>query len=383
MSHSNSVFSQLLKLISRHEFETLAKTHHKGRVLRTMSRWSQFVALSFAQLAGRCSLRDIVSNLDKQRRKSYHLGIAKVSRSSLARVNEQQPYQLYEGLFWKLLARCQSLAPRHGFRFKNKLYSLDASTIDLCLSLFPWAKFRKTKGAIKLQVGLDHDGFLPVFMTITEGKQQDITQGRSLELDAGSIVVFDRGYTDFTWFNLLNSKGIYFVTRLKANTKYRVISRHPVNKEQGITSDQTLILTGPKADTCPIKLRRMGYRDPQTGKHYVFLTNQFELAAKTIADIYKSRWQIELFFKCIKQNLKIKSFVGTSKNAVMTQIWVAMCMYLMVAYLKFCSKLDLSIQQIIRLFQVNLFERRDLWGLLKGDPPGPIETQVQIQFTFS
>ncbi|NKC16079.1 MAG: IS4 family transposase [Gammaproteobacteria bacterium] len=383
MSHSNSVFSQLLKLISRHEFETLAKTHHKGRVLRTMSRWSQFVALSFAQLAGRCSLRDIVSNLDKQRRKSYHLGIGKVSRSSLARVNEQQPYPLYEGLFWKLLARCQSLAPRHGFRFKNKLYSLDASTIDLCLSLFPWAKFRKTKGAIKLHVGLDHDGFLPVFMTITEGKQQDITQGRSLELDAGSIVVFDRGYTDYTWFNLLNSKGIYFVTRLKANTKYRVISRHPVNKEQGITSDQTLILTGPKADTCPIKLRRMGYRDPQTGKHYVFLTNQFELAAKTIADIYKSRWQIELFFKCIKQNLKIKSFVGTSKNAVMTQIWVAMCMYLMVAYLKFCSKLDLSIQQIIRLFQVNLFERRDLWGLLKGDPPGPIETQVQIQFTFS
>ncbi len=173
---------------------------------------------------------------------------------------------------------------------------------------------------IKLHVGLDHDGFLPVFMTITEGKQQDITQGRSLELDAGSIVVFDRGYTDFTWFNLLNSKGIYFVTRLKANTKYRVISRHPVNKEQGITSDQTLILTGPKADTCPIKLRRIGYRDPQTGKHYVFLTNQFELAAKTIADIYKSRWQIELFFKCIKQNLKIKSFVGTSKNAVMTQI---------------------------------------------------------------
>ncbi len=190
MSHSNSVFSQLLKLISRHEFETLAKTHHKGRVLRTMSRWSQFVALSFAQLAGRCSLRDIVSNLDKQRRKSYHLGIGKVSRSSLARVNEQQPYPLYEGLFWKLLARCQSLAPRHGFRFKNKLYSLDASTIDLCLSLFPWAKFRKTKGAIKLHVGLDHDGFLPAFMTITEGKQQDITQGRSLELDAGSIVVF-------------------------------------------------------------------------------------------------------------------------------------------------------------------------------------------------
>ena len=220
-------------------------------------------------------------------------------------------------------------------------------------------------------------------MTITEGKQQDITQGRSLELDAGSIVVFDRGYTDFTWFNLLNSKGIYFVTRLKANTKYRVISRHPVNKEQGITSDQTLILTGPKADTCPIKLRRMGYRDPQTGKHYVFLTNQFELAAKTIADIYKSRWQIELFFKCIKQNLKIKSFVGTSKNAVMTQIGVAICMYLMIAYLKFCGQLDLSIQPIIRLFSTHLFERRDLWGLLKKDPPDPIETQVQIQFTFS
>ena len=383
MSHHNTVFSQILKLVSRHEFETLAKTHHEGRVLRKMSRWSQFVSLSFAQLAGRCSLRDIVSNLSKQRHKSYHLGIGSVNRSSLARVNEKQPYQLYEALFAKLLTRCQQLAPKHGFRFKNKLYSFDASTIDLCLSVFPWATFRKAKGAVKLHLGLDHSGYLPTFMTITEGKTHDIVEGRSLDLDSGSIVVFDRGYTDYTWFNLLNSKGIYFVTRLKKNAKYRVINRNKVNKSQGLTSDQTIILTGTKADTCPIELRRIGYRDPETGQHYFFLTNQFKFVAKTIADIYKSRWQIELFFKCIKQNLKIKSFVGTSKNAVMTQIWVAICTYLIVAYLKFCGKLDLSIQQIIRLFQLNLFERRDLWGLLKEDPPDPINCHYQAQLVFS
>ncbi len=383
LSHNNTVFSQLLKLVSRHEFETLAKTHHEGRSLRKMSRWSQFVSLSFAQLAGRCSLRDIVSNLSKQRAKSYHLGIGHVSRSSLARVNEQQPYDLYESLFYKLLSRCQQLAPKHGFRFKNKLYSLDASTIDLCLSVFPWATFRRKKGAIKLHVGIDHAGHLPTFMAISEGSKHDITLGRTLELEKDSIVVFDRGYNDYKWFNSLNSTGVYFVTRLKKNAKYKIIERRQVNKKQGVTSDQTIILTGTKADDCPIKLRRVGYRDPETGKHYFFLTNQFTLVSKTIADIYKARWQIELFFKCIKQNLKIKSFIGTSKNAVMTQIWIAMCNYLIIAYLKFSGKLDMSIQQIIRLFQINLFERRDLWGLFKDEPPDPINYSPQTQMVFS
>ncbi len=225
MSHHNTVFSQLLKLVSRHEFETLAKTHHEGQSLRKMSRWSQFASLSFAQLTGRCSLRDIVDNLSRQSSKSYHLGMGEVSRSSLARVNKKQPYQLYEDLFYKLLSRCKQLAPRHGFKFKNKLYSFDSSTIDLCLSVFPWAMFRRAKGAIKLHVGIDHDGFLPTFMTVTQGKKHDVTAARTLKLDKGSIVAIDRGYTDYSWYNLLNTKGIYFVTRIKKNTCYRVKER--------------------------------------------------------------------------------------------------------------------------------------------------------------
>lgn len=382
MSHHNTVFAQLLKFVSRHEFETLAKQHHEGQKLRKMSRWSQFVALSLAQFAGRSSLRDIVSNLSAQTSKLYHLGSGQVTRSSLARVNEAQPYTLYEALFHKLLSRCQSLAPRHGFRFKNKLYSLDASTIDLCLSVFPWAKFRTTKGAVKLHVGLDHDGLLPSFVTVTDGKSHDVTIGRTLDLPVDSIVVMDRAYIDYSWFNALNTKGIFFVTRQKRNARYRVIERRPVLKNKNLTSDQTIVLTGTKADNCPIPLRRIGYRDPETGKQYVFLTNNFTLAAKTIADIYKARWQIELFFKCIKQNLKIKSFVGTSKNAVLTQIWIAMCTYLLLTWIKFSSRIERSLQQMIRLLQLNLFERRELLPLLKGAPPNPPDIPTQTQLGF-
>ena len=383
MAHHNTVFSQILKLVPRHEFESLARTHHQGRKLRKMTRWSQFVSLGLAQLAGRASLRDVVSNLKAQAGKLYHLGCGSVNRSSLARINEQQPHSLYEALFGKLLARCQALGPRHRFRFKNTLYSLDASTIDLCLSVFPWAKFRTTKGAVKLHVGLDHDGYLPAFVQITEGRVHEVNLARKLDLPGGSIVVFDRGYTDYAWYNHLNSEGIYFVTRQKTNACYTVIKRHAVSRTSGITSDQTIRLSGAKADQCPIRLRRIGYRDPDTGKHYVFLTNAFQLSASTIAAIYRERWQIELFFKWIKQNLKIKSFLGTSRNAVMTQIWVAMCMYLLLAYIRFMSKLGLGMQQILRLLQLNLFDRRDLNALLRGDPPEPQISPLQTRLQFA
>ena len=379
MAHHNTVFSQLLKLVSRHEFENLAKQHHEGQKLRKMSRWSQFVALSLAHFSGRSSLRDIVSNLSAQAARLYHLGTGNVSRSTLSRVNESQPYTLYEALFHKLLSRCQGVAPKHGFRFGNKLYSLDSTTIDLCLSVFPWAKFRRAKGAVKVHIGLDHDGLLPSFVSISDGKKHDVTVGRVLEFPADSIVVMDRAYTDYTWFKALNDKGIFFVTRQKRNATYRIIERREVIKSKGLTCDQTILITGAKAKTCPIPLRRIGFRDAETGKHYVFLTNNFHLAAKTIADIYKSRWQIELFFKCIKQNLKIKSFVGTSKNAVMTQIWIAMCAYLLLAWIKFSSQIDRSLQQMIRLLQLNLFERRELLPLLRGDPPEPIDNNIHPQ----
>jgi putative transposase len=284
-------------------------------------------------------------------------------------MNEDKPYALYEALFGRLLARCQSKAPKHSFRFKNPLYSLDASTIDLCLSVFPWAQFRSTKGAVKLHVGLNHNGYLPEFVTITDGKDADITVGRTLNFPKGSIVAIDKGYNDYSWYNQLTEKGIFFVTRLKSNARHRVVHRHSVLKDKGLICDQTIEFTGTQTSKkCPIQLRRIGYRDAVTGKRYTFLTNNFKLSARTIADIYKARWQVELFFKWIKQNLKIRSFIGTSKNAVMTQIWVALCVYVLLAFLKFQSQLAKSMQQLLRLLQLNLFEKRDLMALLRGEP---------------
>ena len=377
MAHHNTVFAQLLKFVPRHEFETLANQHHCGRSFRTASRWSQFVTLAMAQLAGRSSLRDIVENISAQAHRLYHLGSAKLTRSNLSRINEDKPCALYEALFGKLLSRCQGMTPDHDFRFNNPLYSLDASTIDLCLSAFPWADFRTTKGAIKLHVGLNHAGYLPEFVTITDGKTSDIEAGRALDFPKGSMVAIDRGYNDYAWYNQLTEKGIFFVTRLKSNAKTCVVSRRMVLSGKGLTSDQTIEFTGAlTVKKCPIQLRRIGYRDPETGKHYIFLTNNFKLAAKTIADIYKARWQVELFFKWIKQNLKIKSFIGTSKNAVMAQIWIALCVYLLLAFIKFQSKLKKSMQQILRLLQLNLFEKRDLMALLRGDPPLDRKTAI-------
>ena len=312
-------------------------------------------------------MRDVVENVSAQEHRLYHLGSAKLSRSNLSRINENKPYDLYEALFGKLLERCQKQVPGHGFRFKNELYSLDASTIDLCLSVFPWARFRENKGAIKLHVGMNHKGHLPEFVTITDGKRHDVTQGRRIDFPPGSIVAVDRGYTDYKWYKQLSDKGIFFVSRMKSNAKVAVVERREVDRSTGLTSDQTIEYTGYySAKDCPIPLRRVGYRDAETGKRYVFITNNFKLSPLTIAKIYKARWQIELFFKWIKQNLKIKSFMGTSKNAVMTQIWIALCVYLLLAFLKFQSKTVKSMQQILRLLQMNLFEKWSLTDLITG-----------------
>lgn len=370
MSHHNTIIGQLLKLVSRHEFETLSKKHHVGRALRKITRWEQFVAMSMGQLSGRKSLRDITSNFRSQQHKLYHLGAKSVARSTLARVNEQQPHTLYENLFNVLYTRCQQHAPRHGFRFKNKLFSLDTSLVDLSLKLFPWSDYNRKRGAMKLHVGLDHAGMLPAFATITDGKQSDVSFARTLDLPKGSILVCDKGYMDYEWYKRLENKSIFIVTRLRKNQVYRILERHQNDSASGLTSDQTIELTGIKAQELKLApMRRIGYRDPETGKHYEFLTNHFGLAAQTIADIYKARWQIELFFKCIKQNLKIKHFLGTSRNAIKTQIWIALCTYLLIHYIKFCSKAIMSFQSILRLLQVNLFERRDLIDLILGKPP--------------
>ena len=367
MAHCNTILSQILKLVPRHEFEALANKHHSGRMFRSASRWSQFVIMAFGQLSGRRSLRDLVDNISAQQQRLYHLGSAKLSRSNLSRINENKPHELYQSLFAALLKRCQTVAPGHGFRFNNELYSMDASTIDLCLSVFPWASFRKAKGGIKLHVAMNHKGNLPEFVTVTEARTHEVNEGRRVDFPKGSIVAVDRGYTDYEWYKTLTDKGVYFVARLKSNATTRIVQRREVDRSKGLSSDHTIEFTGvTTSKRCPIQLRRIRYRDPTTGKRYEFLTNNFLLAASTIAAIYKSRWQIELFFKWIKQNLKIKSFLGTSKNAVMTQIWIALCVYLLIAYLKFVSKSKKSMQQILNLLQMNLFEKWCIDDLIHG-----------------
>jgi putative transposase len=380
MAYHDSVLSQLLKLVPRLEFEKQANRVDGKRRSDALSRWSQFVALTIGQLGGRRSLRDIEATARSQGHHRYHLGNQSISRSSLGRANEQLDYRFYEGLFQSLYQRCMSNQRRHGFRFKNKLFSLDASLIDVSMKVFPWVNFGRKKSAFKLHLGLDHDGLIPAFACVTQGKVSDMVQARQLALPKGSVVVFDKGYNCYRWHNSLTENGIFFVSRIRGNAKYRVLERHAVNGCSGISSDQTIEYTALRKDGDKLTpIRRIGYRDPETGKHYVFISNQFSWSARTIADIYKQRWQVELFFKWIKQNLKIKAFLGNTENAVMTQIMAALCVYLLLAFLKFQSKIDKSLQQIIRLLQLNLFTRRSLLDLLQPpDQPGLPPPQLKL-----
>lgn len=374
MAHHNTVFSQILKLIPRHEFSSLSIKHDGPRRRDAMTRWTQFVAMSTAQLTGRSSLRDIESTLDSQTNLRYHLGSGKIKRTTLARINKQLSAQFYQTLFTKLYSRCQSHSPKHSFRFKKKLFSLDASLINVSLKVFPHRDYNRKKAAYKLHLGLDHDGLIPAFAAVTAGKVGDQMQARLMSFPKDSVVVFDKGYADYSWHNQLTNKGIFWVTRIRGNAKYRVVERREVNKSQGITSDQTIEYTGmvSKKNTLS-QVRRIGFHDKETNKHYVFITNHFEWSAKTIAEIYKQRWQVELFFKWIKQNLKIKSFLGNTDNAVMTQVMVALCTYLILAFIKFQSKFKQSLQQMVRLIQTNLFAKRNLVELFR--PPPDIQIQ--------
>ncbi len=386
MAHSNTVFHQLLHLLDRHDFRKIERNGFRAkRKYRTLNRWGQFVVMMFAQITRRSSLRDIVHQFQFQATRLYHLGILVVKRTTLADANNKRSAEFFQALFEHQYAKCAALAPRKKFRFKNKLFSFDATTVDLCLSLFPWAKFRTTKGGIKLHTLLDHDGYLPAFIKVTAAKVADITVAKLLKLPAFSIVVLDRAFLDFAWLYKLNKRKVFFVTRMKKRINYRVVKRRKVLKIKGLTSDQTIEFTGTKAEDCPIQLRRVGYRDLETGQHYVFLTNIFHLSARTIADIYRERWQIELFFKWIKQNLKIKSFFGTSENAVMTQIWVAIITLLLLAYYKFRAKLNHSLSQILKLLQLNLFDRRNIWQLFDPGPTKhmlPNRDQLSLNFSY-
>jgi putative transposase len=383
LSHNNTAFHQLLKPLSRHDFESLAKQHHSGQKLRSASRWDQFIGMSMSQLSGRQSLRDIEANLAAQQDKLYHLGAKPIARSTLARLNEHQPAQLYEAVFYKLLHRCKRQSSNHKFRFKNPLYSLDASAINLSLKLFPWAAHRADTANVKLSVGLNHGNMLPEFVALSDGNENDMVQGRKFVFPEGSIVAFDKGYVDYQWFGSLTEQGVSFVTRLRPKAVYQVLECRPVVKSKGITSDQIIQLNSAHAiKRGAPKLRRVGFVDEQSGKSYVFLTNNFTLCAATIAAIYKDRWQVELFFKAIKQNLKIKAFVGLSKNAILTQLWIAMITYLLVAFARHSAKTGWTVQRILRVIQLNLFERRSLLEILKPDPPRHKKSEPQMRLAY-
>jgi len=361
------MFSQILQFFPRAEFQMLVKESKSERHARGFSSWSQFVSMLFCQLGRAFSLREITSGLRSCEGKLKHLGISAPSHSTLAYANEHRPWQLYEMLFLKLLDRCHSQLNlgKHKFHFNNQLVSLDSTTIDLCLEMFNWAHFRRTKGAIKLHLILDHDGYLPSFAIITDGKTSDINVARQLHFDPNTIVVDDRGYNDYALFGKWCANHIYFVTRMKENAAYKVVKIYPLPRDRHIIRDEIIELTGVGAyEKCPYQLRRIEFYNDEKQEALVFLTNHLNLAASTIAAIYKERWQIEIFFKALKQNLKIKTFVGTSANAVRIQIWTALIAMLILRFLQLRSRFGWSLSNLVALLRMNLFTHRDLLAWL-------------------
>lgn len=381
MSHHNIVLSQLLRLVPRHEFDQLAKQHDGKRRQGSLNRWTQFVALSVGQLGGRRSLRDIESSLAAQPRHRYHLGSQSISRSALGRANEQLDFRFYEALFSRLYQYASRQAPRHGFALKEKLFSLDASLIDVSMKLFPEANYNRMKAAFKLHLGLDHDGLIPSVAAITSGKTADIDQARLLRFPSGSILLFDKGYSAYDWHAALTRQGIHFVSRLRCNAKYEVVETYQVSGQEGVLSDQLIRFTSHRSSGKQLQpVRLVKYHDAEADHTYQFVTNRLDWASRLVADLYKQRWQVELFFKWIKQNLKIKAFLGLSTNAVFTQVLVALCMYLLLAYMKFCSQLKQSLQEILRLLQLNLFIRRPLLELFR--PPDKRTASPQLAWEW-
>lgn len=383
--HQHTVIGQMVQMFSRFEFQKAVKEVGTEYHARGFSSWNHFVAMLFGQLCGQDSLRGIEAGLATQAPSLYHLGITLIHRSTLAYANEHRRHELFKKLFFLMLSKCQPLAPRHKFRFKKPLYSLDATVIDLCLTLYNWAKFRTAKGAVKLHVKLNHAGYLPNFAIITEGRVHEQKAAWNIPLEKNDVVVFDKAYNSLAWLQTIENTGVFFVTRLKDNADYRVVERHDVSGMEQISSDQTITLAGYfSKQKFPGQLRRIRSTDPATGKTIVLLTNNFSWSARTIAQIYKERWQIELFFKTLKQQLKVKSFVGTSRNALLSQLWIALIAYLLLSYLKFKSRFQWSIYTLCAILPANLFARRNLWDWLNAPfqeksakPPDP---QLQLAF---
>jgi hypothetical protein len=383
MNKYNSIFGQILSLFPRWKFEDFVYETHSSKRIKGFSCWDQFVAMIFCQLGQAHSLREICGGLATSLGKMIHLGLKKApSRSTLAYANEHRPWQLYEKLFFHILGICQiQFGGKHKFRFKNKLLSFDASLIHLCLSMFDWAKYRRTKGAIKLHLLLDHAGYLPQFINVTPGKVHEVNILKELALERGTIIVFDRGLVDYSLWADWTEQGVYFITRLKTNADYRVIKKISFPKNGNVLKDQLIHLHGfYSKKNCPHALRLVVVKDPETNDKITFVTNNTKLASSTIALVYKDRWQIELFFKALKQNLRIKTFIGTSFNAVMIQIWTALIAILILKYLKAKSKIQWSLSNLVAMLRMNLLTYKDLWEWLEHPyfsiPPTPKPVQV-------
>lgn len=383
MNRGKAVFAQLLAQVPFSHFEHLVDVYQANKGIRHFSAWNQFLCLMYAQLTRRSGLRDLVACLNAQRSRLYHIGLrGPVTRSTLADANERRDYRLFEALGQRLIASALTLYEDAdlGLGLSGPVYALDSTTIDLCLSLFPWADFRQTKAAIKAHVLLDLRAAIPVFVSLTSGKVHDVKILDQLTLPTGSLLVADRAYLDFKRLYRLNSLSVGFVLRTKANTLTQVCGHRPILDQPGVVSDQMVMLVTPLSLVgYPDPLRRVVFVDPESAKELVFLTNRFDLAATTIARLYKHRWQIELFFKWLKQNLAVKHFFGNSVNAVKSQIWCAICAYLVVLITIRRLHLPVSPQILLHLIETNIFEKISLDQLVNNAISGDYEPEAANQ----
>jgi transposase len=386
MHSGQFVFAQLMDFLPRHEFNTCVRRHGGDRRLRGFTCRDQFLCLAFAQLTFRESLRDIETCLRALGAKLYHAGFrGQVSRSTLADANRAHDWRIYADFAQVLICRARELYAQDplGVTLAQTVYALDSTTVDLCLSLFPWARFRRRKGAVKLHTLLDLRGNIPCFVHISHGKMHDVTVLDHLPIEPGAYYVMDRGYVDFRRLNRLTRGGAFFVTRAKRNLDYSWRARRVVDRSTGLRSDQTIVLAGPKSSRLhPGPLRRIGFYDAQTDRRFVFLTNNFTLPALTIAGLYQCRWQVELFFKWIKQNLRIKAFYGNTDNAVKTQIWIAISVYVLVAIVKRELKIERSLSEILQILSVTLFEKTPLFQAFSAIVPPHSDTTFHNQLTL-
>lgn len=384
MLRVSSIFSQLLQFFPRLEFEASVRKHQGERHARGFSCWQQFVAMMFCQLAYAQSLREICGGLAALEGKLRHLGVMECPKATtLSYANAHRPWQLYQTLFQQTLARCQAeaaLRTKRKFRFKHKLLSIDSTLIELCAETFDWAHYKRSKGALKLHLVLDHDGCLPCYAVLTDGKRGDIQEARQMQFAPGTLVVFDRGYSDYDWWLQLTRARVHFVTRLKDDALYGVVESRAVPADSDILRDEVILLTRQQEIGPEARLRRIEVWVEEKQETIVFVTNNLKLAARTIARIFRERWQIELFFKALKQGLKVKTFVGTTENAVQIQIWTALIAMLVLKYLQMKSTFGWSLSNLVALLRQQLSVYRDLWAWLNNpyQAPPPLVPAEQL-----